>query len=287
MTLPSKMPGGRSMFASAILLEAGVLGLFVSLLLRSVWLPAFGGLIVGGLAVFAAHVVRMVRSPAPKPHSAPRIDFAVLHAAGAAVSLAMAAGMGIVLLVIPTSPNSLHLAAAYGVFGLVGFLAQMVVGMETRLLPLVTWYWAYERSGFRVPPAAPLTMRDGTLQAIVFAGWTIGVPALAAGMFFEAAPLVSTGAWSLFAAVATSTLDNVGVLTRLRRQHPQADQTHWPITAAKARLRTATNARTLAAASAEPRTETSPRSSSTLSRPGSVGSRSQARPIVSGAAADS
>jgi hypothetical protein len=224
MTLPSTMPGGRSMFASAILLEAGVLGLFASLLLRSPWVPAFGGLIIGGLAVFAAHVTRMVRSPAHRPHGAPRIDFAVLHAAGAAVSLAMAAGMGIALLVIPTSPNSLHLAAAYGVFGIVGFLAQMIVGMEARLLPLVTWYWAYERSDFRVPPAAPLTMRDRTLQAMVFAGWTIGVPALAAGMFFEAAPLVSTGAWSLFAAVATAALDNAGVLTHMRRQHPQSDQ---------------------------------------------------------------
>jgi len=224
MTLPSKMPSGGSMFASAILLEAGVLGLFASLLVRSPWTPAFGGLIIAGLAVFAAHVVGMVRSPAPKPHGAPRIEFAVLHAAGAAVSLAVAAAIGIALLVLPTSPSSLHLAAAYGVFGLVGFLAQMVVGMEARLLPLVTWFWAYERSNFRVPPAAPLTMRDRLLQAFVFAGWSLAVPALAAGMFLESAPLVAAGAWSLFAAVAVGTLDNVAVLSHMRRQHPQSDQ---------------------------------------------------------------
>jgi hypothetical protein len=224
MTLPAKMPGGRSMFASAILLEAGVLALFVSLLFQSAWTIASAGLVIAGLAAFAAHVVGMVRAPAAKPPAAPRVDFAVLHAAGAAASLAAAAATGAALLVLPPSPISLRLAAAYGAFGLLGFLAQMVVGMEARLLPLATWYWAYERSQFRVPPASPLTMRDRTLQAIVFAGWTIGVPALAAGLLFEAVPLVAIGAWSLFAAVATATLDSIGVLTHVRRQHPKPNQ---------------------------------------------------------------
>ena len=224
MTLPSRMPAGRSMFASAILLEAGVLGLFASLLFQSAWAIVFGSLIIAGLAVFASHVVRMVRSPAAKPPGAPRIDFAVLHAAGAGVSLAAAVGIGMALLMLPASAASLHLAAAYGVFGLVGFLAQMVAGMEARLLPLVTWYWTYERSGFHVPPASPFTMRDRTLQAMVFAGWTIGVPSLAAGMFLEAPRVLATGAWSLFAAVVIATVDNVMVLTHMRRQHPQPDE---------------------------------------------------------------
>jgi hypothetical protein len=166
----------------------------------------------------------MVRSPAAKPPGAPRIDFAVLHAASAGVSLAAAAGIGIALLILPASAASLHLAAAYGVFGLVGFLAQMVAGMEARLLPLVTWYWTYERSGFRVPPPSPFTMRDRALQAMVFAGWTIGVPSLAAGMFLEAPRVVAAGAWSLSAAVAIAAVDNVMVLTHMRRQHPQPDE---------------------------------------------------------------
>jgi hypothetical protein len=67
MTLPSRMPAGRSMFASAILLEAGVLGLFASLLFQSAWAIVFGSLIIAGLAVFGSHVVGMVRSPAAKP----------------------------------------------------------------------------------------------------------------------------------------------------------------------------------------------------------------------------
>jgi hypothetical protein len=216
MALPSRMPAGRSTFASAVLLEIGVLGLFVSLLFGSAWSLVFGGFIVAGLAAFAGHVIWMVRSPAPKPRGAPRIDFGVLHAAGAGVSLLTAVTIGVTLLVSPVSERTLPLAAAYGVFGLLGFLSQMVVAMEARLIPLVAWYWAYARSGYHTPPPSPLAMRDRTLQAIVFAGWTIGVPALAAGLSLESPVLVATGAWSLFAAVLIATLDNILVLTASR-----------------------------------------------------------------------
>ena len=119
---------------------------------------------------------------------------------------------GLTLLVAPTSPLTLHAAASYGVFGLIGFLAQMVVAMETRLLPMVAWFWRYARSGYQEPPPSPHVMRDRLLQAVVFAGWSIGVPALAAGLFRESAPLVSVGAWTLFVGVALGTLDNTFVV---------------------------------------------------------------------------
>ena len=212
MILPSKMPDDASMSIGAVVLEAGVLGLCVSLLFGSGWSLAAGALVVAGLAVFAAHVVWMLRSPAPKPVGAPRVDFAVLHAAGAGVSLLAAATIGVALLVLPASPSTLRAAAAYGVLGLVGFLSQMVVAMEARLLPMATWYWRYAQSEFRVPPPAPFTMRDRALQAIVFAGWTSAVPLLAAGLFFESPGLVAAGAWSLVAAVLVMTLDTLGVV---------------------------------------------------------------------------
>lgn len=224
MTFPSKMPTGRSMFASAILLEAGVLGLFVSLLLQSAWAQFFAIVIALGLAAFAAHVIWMLRSPVTKPRGAPRIDFAVLHAASAGLSLVITVGIGLTLVVAPSSPSTLRAAAAYGVFGLVGFLSQMVVAMETRLLPLFTWFWAYAHREFRTPPTPPLAMRDRTLQAMVFAGWTVGVPALAGGFLIESPSLLAVGAWSLLVAVILGALDNVFVLLHVIRDGSQSDQ---------------------------------------------------------------
>jgi hypothetical protein len=217
MTLPSKMPSGPSMYASAVLLEVGVLDLFATLLVGSAWALVFGLTVVAGLAVFAGHVVGMLRRPAPKPVGAARLEFGVLHAAGAGVSLVGAVAIGLFLLVAPLSPRTLHAAAAYGVFGLVGFLGQMVVAMQARLVPMVTWFWAYESSEARVPPPSPQAMRDRSLQALVFAGWTAAVPALAAGLFLESAPLVAFGAWALFAGVMLAALDNGFVLAHAIR----------------------------------------------------------------------
>jgi hypothetical protein len=197
-----------------ILLETGVLGLFITLLLRSEWALVFGFTIVAGLFAAGALVVEMLRHRVSKPLDAPPIDFGLLHAAAAAMSLAAAIAIGVGLLFTPSSPRTLHAAAAYGVFGLVGFLAQIVVAMETRLLPLATWFWAYGASSGRVAPPSPRTMRDRTLEAIIFSGWSIGVPALAAGMYLESARLVATGAWALFAAVAIATVDHLFVVRR-------------------------------------------------------------------------
>jgi hypothetical protein len=214
MWLPSKMPSGRSVYAGAALLETGVIGLFVTLLVGNALNWLFGIVVVAGLVVFAAHVIWMLRHRVSKPIDARRPDFAHLHGAMAAAALAASAVLGVTLLLNPTSPLMLHIAAAYGVLGLVGFLAQMIVAMEARLLPMVTWFWAYSASNYRVPPPSPHVMRDRSLQAIVFAGWTIGVPALASGMFFESPRLVSVGAWSLFASIAIALLDNAAVVRK-------------------------------------------------------------------------
>lgn len=212
MIFPSKMPSGRAVYGSAVLLEIGVLGLFTTLLLRGALAFVFGLSIVAGLAVFGGHVVWMRRRLVPKPVAAPTIDVAVLHAAAAGAALIVSAGLGLALLIQPASPRMLHLAAAYGVLGLIGFLAQMIVAMETRLLPLATWMWMYTASGYRVPPPSPHTMRVRALQWIAFATWTVGVPALAAGMFFESAMYVAIAAWSLFAGVVITTFDNASVV---------------------------------------------------------------------------
>jgi hypothetical protein len=212
MILAAKMPTGRAIYVSALLLEAGILGLVVTLLVRSAWVPLFGLLIVAGLVTFAVHVGWMLRHRVTPPAGLARPDLAVLHAAAAGMSLLAAVAIGIALLVMPSSPHALHLAAAYGVLGLVGFLAQMVVAMSTRLLPMAVWYWAFAANEYRMPPPSPHAMRDRTLQTIVFGGWILGVPLIAAGMSLESARLVGLGAGALLAAVCTAALDNAGVV---------------------------------------------------------------------------
>jgi hypothetical protein len=89
--------------------------------------------------------------------------------------------VAIVLLFASPSDRSLRLAIAYGVFGLLGFLAQMVVGVQARLVPRLAW-----------------------IQEVTFTAWSLAVPAIAVGFALNAIPLLSAGSWALLAGVITS-----------------------------------------------------------------------------------
>jgi len=220
MVLPAQMPTGRRLWLSAVLLEAGAIGLFVALLLRSAWLPVLALTVIAGLAAFLSQVVWMVRHPRRRPAGVRVPDPAVLHAAASFASLAIAAALGLWLAVAESSPRTLQIAMAYGVFGLIGFLAQLVVGMEGRLLPLFAWYWAYANTGFTGPVTPPQDMawRDG--QDIVFFLWLFGVPALAIGFALDAIPFVRAAAWSLLVATLLDSVIVFGILRRAFRAPP-------------------------------------------------------------------
>lgn len=208
MILPAQMPAGRSLWLSAVLLQAGVSGLFVSLLFRSGMTGLFAALIIAGFGGFFYHVAWMLRRRRSRPPGLRTPDPAVLHAGMAFGSLALAAASGLWLTMMQDAESMLRVAMAYGVFGLVGFLAQIVVGMEGRLLPIFAWYWAYANTDFKGPVLSPHEMPWRTGQEIMLVLWMFGVPALAGGLAFDAVPFVSAGAWCLLAATL---LDAVNV----------------------------------------------------------------------------
>jgi hypothetical protein len=227
MVLPARMPTGRSLWASAVLLEAGALGLFGTLIVRSSWVGAFAIAVVGGFAAFFSHVAWMLRHRRPRPPGLRLPDPAVVHAAGAFGSLVLASSIGLWLAVAPQSELTLRLAMAYGVFGLVGFLGQMVVGMEGRLVPLFAWYWAYANTGYRGPVPSPHDMAWRGAQEVAVVLWLFGVPALAGGLVFDAIAFVSAAAMCLLGATLLGTANLVRIVRHAfrppdRRTRPPA-----------------------------------------------------------------
>jgi hypothetical protein len=211
MVLPSAPPRGSAVAASAVLLETGVIGLFVGLILRASWTPLAGALIVSGLLTFVLHVIQMIRRPRRRP---PRMasNVAAWHVVAAGTWLAAAMVIGVVLLLSPLSGWTLRAAVAYGVFGLVGFLGEMIVGLETRLLPLHAWYCVFGARGFQSPPATPpYAMGDARVRTAVLFLWLFGIPVLAWGFFVESAVAVAAAGWWLLAAVALSAFDSFNV----------------------------------------------------------------------------
>lgn len=151
MILPSAMLEGRSVATSALFLQSGVIVLVVTLLNGSGWTIAGALLILGGLASFVWHVRWMLNRRRPRAAALPRRDWATWQTHAAFMWLLAAAGLGLMLSMPARAGAAVALGWWYGTLGLVGFLSQIVVGMQGRLRPLYAWYRAFEAGGLRPP----------------------------------------------------------------------------------------------------------------------------------------
>ena len=214
MLLPAAMPRGAGVWASAVLLELGALGLFLGFIFQSRLLPLAAVLAAAGIGAFLFQLLWMRRHSRPPPRGLVRPDLGVVQALCALAYLGLACGLGLVLAFLPeTSEASLRLAAVYGVFGLIGFLSQMVVGVSARLLPIFARLIAGDWSA---TPPTPHQLPDRRLQAATFGLWTLGVPVLAAGFWLDRTWIVGAGGWILLAGVIASTASQLAVMRAAR-----------------------------------------------------------------------
>jgi hypothetical protein len=217
MILPAAMPRGFWAYASAVLIEAGVAGLVGGFLAGGRGLAVSAALAVAGICGFLSRVVWMLRHRRPAPTALRRPDFGVAHALQALACLIAACGLGLYLAVSERSETTLAMASAYGVLGLVGFLSQIIVGVEGRVLPLFAWLWGFADRGYAESPPSLHRAPARPLQGLGFVLWTAGVPLLALGLASDRTVVISLGAGALLMAVLAGLSNAIVVLARLWR----------------------------------------------------------------------
>lgn len=217
MLFPAAPPGDRTAWTTLLLFEIGILGLTGALMAKAPAWP-FALLLVAAIAVFLVAVVRMrLLHPRPPPAKLRRPDYGVLHVAFALLCLAGAAGLGLLLAFADEPlPDTIK---TYGVLGLLGFLSQMIVGVEMRLLPMFSFTEALARGGFTSMPASPHDMPSRRLQVVSLVGWVMGLPLLAWGLQGEVGDPSGEGAVEgaatiLLAATVAAGVSNARVLRR-------------------------------------------------------------------------
>ena len=220
MILPAAMTRGRGPLVSALLVEAGVLGLAASFFLGGRGRAGFALVSAAGVFLFLAHVVAMLRDARPAPPERPRPDLPRAQALVALACLALATLCGLALVLVPALDASSPLGLAYGALALVGFLAQMVVAVQQRLLPLAAWLWAFAGAGYRELPPSLHHAAGRAWPALAFAGWTLGAPLLAAGLALESLSGLRLGAALLLAGTTAHAAGLVRTLRRLRAAGP-------------------------------------------------------------------
>ena len=213
MIVPARMPAGRALASSAVLLEVGTIGLAVARIVRRGWTP-FGALVlIAGVASFVAQVRKIVARKLPPPAALPRPDWATWQTHVAFVWLMVAASAGL-LLTLPVPPTwTIALGWIYGTAGLVGFLAQIVVGIQGRLLPLYGWYRMMERDSMRPVSRSAHTLASHGLSKAILMAWTLGVPLLISGLAGGIDSLTAAGSALLLAGVALNAAQAITIVT--------------------------------------------------------------------------
>lgn len=210
MVVPAAMPSGTSLALSAVLLEIGALGLAAALV--GGWdVRPWGLVVLAAFASFFAHVRMMLRSRRPPPAGLPMPDWSTRQ-----TFLALAYGLVALALgaVLAFGEGTSTLIWAYGITGLVGFVAQLVVGIQGRLLPLHAWYREMERLGGEPPPISAHALASLPTARATFLLWMVGVPLLCAGFVVREAPLVAAGAGLLLAATLVNAWHGCAILAR-------------------------------------------------------------------------
>jgi hypothetical protein len=210
MFLPAGPPRGPLVWASALLTEAGVLGLPLSFLFAPALAKWFAVLIALGLVAFLVNVVRMLRDPRPPPVKLPRPDVGMLHTLQALFYLAGCTALGLYLAF--AEGWQLGAIMVYGTALLLGFMAQIVLGIGMRLLPMFAWIRAWVGSGYEELPPSQYAMPSRPLQWISFLAWTAGVPLVAWGLADDHQRLLAAGAWVLLAGLVAAGTNAVRVV---------------------------------------------------------------------------
>jgi hypothetical protein len=196
MMLPAAMPTGARLATSAVLLEIGLLLLTVALLFELRLSGPAALCLLAGLASFALQMRQAVGQRMPRPPALPARDWSTWQAHAALLWLLLAAGLGVALAIGVPHAWRLQLMWLYGTAGLVGFLWQIVAGIQGRLVPFYAWYRAFASLGCP-PPTAANALPSASFARAIFMAWTIGVPALGLGLPFEIPILIRVGAAAL------------------------------------------------------------------------------------------
>jgi hypothetical protein len=216
MFVPAAMPDGSRLALSAVLLEIGTIGVAAALVLG--WSPLLPACVaLAAFAAFFANVRTIVANRRPRPVDLPRRDWSTWQTHAAMLYLFVAAALG---LRVAAGDASASLTLAYGMAGLLGFVAQMVLGIGGRLFPLFAWYRAVEARDGALPQLSAHRLITPPLANAVFVLWTIGVPILMWGATAGHRTAVVSGALALLAGTAANAAHVAALLRRAGAQQP-------------------------------------------------------------------
>ncbi len=223
----SELQSPRRAAASVWLLNIGLAGTFVTVLLRSPWKLAFALLMLGALALYGWEVRAMLRA-----RKRQTLDWGVRQFLTAVGLLIPLGALALVLSwhVLPLTALTGQLENLYGVLGVLGVVTLAILGMLHKILPFLVWYGRYSREvgKHRVPSFSELY--SARLQEAAYWLYVTGLIGLSVGIVRANNAGVRAGSLILTASVALLVCNTGRILSHL--WHPRLEPLAKPATKA-------------------------------------------------------
>jgi hypothetical protein len=157
---------------SIALLNVGLFGLFVTILVGSAWKLAFALVIIAALALYGWEIIAILR--ARKRRS---LDWGLKHFLTAIGLLLPLSILAVVLCWpgLPMTALTTQLENVYGFVAIIGVITFAIVGMLFKVVPFLVWYASYSKQIGRRPVPSLGGLYSVRLQAVGYALFVTGL----------------------------------------------------------------------------------------------------------------
>jgi hypothetical protein len=184
---PLDSPGKHWAAVRFWLVEAGIVGLVVSLLMASRWTPLFALTIVAGFWMHVSRPLRMLFTGKIQ-------DRASLWGSVALIFLVADSLTGVLLsfgIPDPASPFRMRVQLAYGYTALLGWITLTITSLAFKLFPMFVWEERFRDLWGKEPTPAVSDLYSRKLQALSGSFISLGVAGAAAGVLVNYLPLIT------------------------------------------------------------------------------------------------
>jgi len=220
----SEIQSQRRAGASVVLLNAGLLGSFLTILLRSRFKFAFALVVIAGLATYGLELVAILRARKRRT-----LDWGLKYFLTAISLLAPLCGLALVLAWpgLPLTTFTGQLENVYGFVALLGVVSFAIIGMFYKIIPFLVWYGSYSQQiGLRKVPSLADLYSPGW-QAVGYWTWLAGLAGTSAAIALGNAVAVRCGVGLLAVSLAALAVNVARMLSHL--VHPRIQPLNlWP-----------------------------------------------------------
>jgi hypothetical protein len=199
---------------SLALLNLGLAGVFVTILLSSPLKIVFAVIVLAGLFLFGCEIIAILRTRKRR-----NLDWGLKYFVTAIALLLPVSALGVALVwpQLPTTIVTAQLENVYGFLAFIGVITFAIVGMLYKIVPFLVWFASYSNAIGRGRVPSLTDLYSSTLQAVGYWLFIAGVllASVATGLGHE--NCVRIGCVVLFASIMVFVVNIGNVLAHLVR----------------------------------------------------------------------